>query len=142
VAGGHVESGEKLYEALVRELREETQWELDEVMGLATAFDWADGDRILREYDFVVTVKGNFEAVLEEGKAIEGMWVGKDETAAVAEHGNDKMLAIFEAGFSLIDSLQPALPTHVGRVMGPDVAGSARRVIEKGSGQKSVHESS
>ncbi|MCV9964250.1 NUDIX domain-containing protein [Pararhizobium sp. BT-229] len=105
VAGGHVENGEKMYEALVREFREETQWELDEVLGLATAFDWANGDRIMREYDFVVTVKGNFEAVLEEGKAIERKWVGKNETAAVAEHGNDKMRAIFEAGFSLLSAI-------------------------------------
>lgn len=104
VAGGHVESGESMYEALVRELREETQWELDEVLGLATAFDWANGDRVMREYDFVVTVKGHSEAVLEEGKAIEGKWVAEDETAAVAEHGNHKMRAIFEAGFSLLSA--------------------------------------
>lgn len=106
VAGGHVESGEELYEALVRELREETQWELDEVLGLANVFDWTIGDRIMREYDFVVTVKGNTAAVLEEGKAIEGKWISRDETVMVAEHGNHKMQAIFDAGFSVVDGLR------------------------------------
>lgn len=102
VAGGRVESGEGLHQALVRELREETQWDLDEVLGLATVFDWTDGERVMREYDFVVTVKGNFEAVLEEGKAIEGKWISRSETAVVAEYGNDKMQEIFDAGFCLV----------------------------------------
>jgi 8-oxo-dGTP pyrophosphatase MutT (NUDIX family) len=107
VPGGHVERGEKLYGALVRELREETQWELDEVLGLATAFNWTDGERPLREYDFLVTVKGNCDAVLEQGKAIEGTWVARNETALVAEHGNHKMREIFDAGFALFDGLNP-----------------------------------
>jgi 8-oxo-dGTP pyrophosphatase MutT (NUDIX family) len=106
VPGGHVESGETLYEALVRELLEETGWRLDEVLGLATGFDWANGDHPMREYDFVVTVKGNSAAVLEEGKAIEGTWVSRNETALVAEHGNHKMREIFDAGFALIASLK------------------------------------
>lgn len=99
--GGHVEPGETLHEALARELGEETLWELDDVLGLATAFDWPDNANV-REYDFVVTVKGHSDAVLEQGKAIEGKWIGKHEAALVAEHDNAKMGEIFTAGFALL----------------------------------------
>jgi 8-oxo-dGTP diphosphatase len=103
VAGGSVEIGEKLLDALGRELREETEWELDEVLGLATVFDWKIDDRVVREFDFVVTVKGNSEAVLEQGKAVEGKWIAKNDTALVAEHGNHKMKEIFDAGFAVVE---------------------------------------
>jgi hypothetical protein len=105
VAGGSVEAGEGLHEALVRELKEETGWELDEVLGLASVFDWDANGRAVREYDFVVTVKGSSEAVLEVGKAVEGVWVGPHETALVAENGNDKMKEIFDAGFAVLSEL-------------------------------------
>lgn len=105
VAGGSVEAGEGLLDALVREIREETQWELDEVLGLATVFDWQADGRAVREFDFVVTVKGRSEAVLEEGKAVERKWVGRSDTALVAENGNHKMKEIFDAGFAVLDSL-------------------------------------
>lgn len=102
VAGGHVDAGEGLYEALVRELREETGWELDKVLALAMAFDWPKGDVAIREYDFLVTVKGDGEAVLEEGKAVEGRWIAAEDTEVLEENkaeGDFGMRRVFEAGF-------------------------------------------
>jgi 8-oxo-dGTP pyrophosphatase MutT (NUDIX family) len=104
VAGGTVEVGEGLLDALVREI-EETGWELDEVIGLASVFDWQALGRAVREFDFVVTVKGYSEAVLEVGKAVDHKWVARNDTALVAENGNHKMKEIFDAGFAVLERL-------------------------------------
>jgi len=104
--GGHVEMGEGLLEALGREVLEETGWEIDEVIALATEFDWVIDGRTMREFDLVVTVKGQEEAILEAGKAIEGRWISRDETEIVADRGNHKMREIFDAGFSALDRLR------------------------------------
>lgn len=80
IAGGHVESGESLYEALRREIQEETGWELQRLLAVVDIFEWPSGDQTMREFDFLVEVTGDLNhAVLEAGKFTEYRWIGLDE---------------------------------------------------------------
>jgi 8-oxo-dGTP pyrophosphatase MutT (NUDIX family) len=76
VIGGHVEQAETLREALAREIREETSWTLDRVIRCVHQFDWVAAGVPRREYDFLVTIKGDLDRpVLETGKHDEFSWV-------------------------------------------------------------------
>ena len=80
IVGGHVEVGEKLLEALAREVREETGWVLRRVVrGLGVGTWEADG--VLRHSaDFVVEVDGDLERpALEWDKHPRFAWVGADD---------------------------------------------------------------
>ncbi len=118
VAGGHVEDGEGLYDALFREVQEETGWEVDEVLGLAKVFEWPKGDKVMREYDFLVTVKGRAEPQLEAGKVCGMRWIAEYEAEILDENcaeGDYGMRLIFEAGFVAMRKLGIAVADEKGR---------------------------
>ena len=81
IIGGHVEPGETVSDALVREIREETGWELAQIITLFHVWEWADeqtGTR--REFDFIVEVAGDLDhPQLEYGKHTAFRWVGRDD---------------------------------------------------------------
>jgi len=113
--GGHVEDGETPYEALARELAEETGWELDRVLGLRKVVDWevpgANGPRRKREFVLAVTIRSGWDTPrLEADKVTEGRWFGPDDLPVLAEgRGSDTYVHdLVAAEFALASSAQGA----------------------------------
>lgn len=93
-----MESGEGLFEALAREITEETGWSLARVRRLVIVMNWevaadnaetprAPGVRRYREFDFLVDASGDLSRPrLEEGKHIEFRWIGPDDVGLLREN--------------------------------------------------------
>jgi len=91
IAGGHVEPGETLFEALAREIEEETGWQLVEIKRVVDIIDWEeeiDGQtRKNREFDFLVAVRGDLDQPqIEQEKFTEFRWVGKADLEILQEN--------------------------------------------------------
>lgn len=99
IAGGHVEQGESLYEALAREVEEETGWKLVEIRDLVKVFDWEDeqnGRTVQnREFDFSVRVIGDLNRPrIEAAKFSEFRWVDRESLDLLLENraGGDTVI--------------------------------------------------
>lgn len=91
IAGGHVERGETLFEALAREVEEETGWNLVKVVKLVDSFDWdiEVSGKISknREFDFTVEVSGDLShPQIEQDKFTQSCWVGESELGILKEN--------------------------------------------------------
>ena len=96
IAGGHVEAGETLREALAREVEEETGWQFTGLGPLLDTLEWeAEGTGRL-EFDFLVEVEGDLEyPELEETKVCEYRWLGKGELEVLKKNRPVEDLAVF-----------------------------------------------
>ena len=88
--GGRVEEAETFYEALSREIREETGWSLARVLALVNILDWEvekNGQTVRhRQFDFVVQVNGDLANPITEVSFLEGRWVGLDSAIILTEN--------------------------------------------------------
>jgi 8-oxo-dGTP pyrophosphatase MutT (NUDIX family) len=78
IVGGHVEPDETPFEALVREVAEETGWRLASVGRVVAVFDWtAEHDGVpRREIDVLATVTGDLDhPKIERGAFTEARWL-------------------------------------------------------------------
>jgi len=94
--GGHLDEGESIYSSFVREVKEETNWDVSEVMAFIGSQEWQvplesrkEGDnphKII--YQFLIKVSNAPELILENGKAVEGRWVGSDDLSSLKDDEN------------------------------------------------------
>ncbi|HRF48576.1 MAG TPA: NUDIX domain-containing protein [Anaerolineales bacterium] len=111
VAGGHVEPGESLQQALAREVHEETGWRLERVLHLVDAYDWDDSwstdGRPRREADFIVTVSGDlFNPRIETDKFSTWRWIGPDDLGVLGENrapGDDFIIQLVARGLAWLN---------------------------------------
>ncbi|WP_369204322.1 NUDIX domain-containing protein [Streptomyces sp. PU-14G] len=87
VVGGAVEEGEGRYEALRREIEEETGWSLRRILAELAREHWTHGGVEHVETDYLVEVDGDLTAPrLERDKHTDFAWVGAGELALLDEN--------------------------------------------------------
>jgi len=87
VVGGHLEPGETSEEAMRREVREETGWQVTIVLGSLgeVSYDGDDGRPRIEE-DFLVRVDGDLSRPrLEEGRHTEFRWIEEGDLDVVVD---------------------------------------------------------
>ena len=90
IVGGHIEAGETLEEALAREIKEETGWELRHVSVQIADWEWEHDGVVRRELDYLVEVRGDLAAPqLEPGKHDAWAWVGADNLELLMDGRTD-----------------------------------------------------
>lgn len=102
IVGGHVEPGESVDEALRREVREETGWELTIVLGPVHELSYRGDDGIDRvEEDFLVRVEGDLDRPSRtSAEHTEFRWLGPQEIDELDRAPGDELLRrTLTAGF-------------------------------------------
>jgi 8-oxo-dGTP diphosphatase len=110
VVGGHLEPGESYEDALRREVREETGWEVAFVLGSLgeTPYLGDDGQPRVEE-DFLVRVDGDLSRPrLEAGKHTAFRWIGASDLdgLGLTDREGDRLIReLLVMGFAALHSL-------------------------------------
>lgn len=107
IVGGHLEPGESVEDALHREVRKETGWQVSHLLGLVGEYAYPGNDGIERlETAFLVRVDGDLSRPRPEaGKHTEFRWLAEHEIAVLDEHrdvDDDLIRRIAEDGFAAL----------------------------------------
>jgi len=87
LAGGHVDPGETVEDALSREVFEETGWTVDQVCAELSPKAWQAEDGPRHERQFILTVSGDLTApVLETGKVDAWCWIDQDNLSTLKQN--------------------------------------------------------
>ena len=100
--GGHVDPGEKIDEALAREIKEESRMELVEVLAFTHHFKWAEDPNIIN-LQFLCRAAGRFKP--EEGKVTETKWVKSDELSSLEPNISSEMKEGLIKSFSELEKM-------------------------------------
>ncbi|WDZ85900.1 NUDIX hydrolase [Micromonospora cathayae] len=110
IAGGHLEPGEEVEDALRREVAEETGWTVSHVLAVVGEYRYTGDDGLERvETDFLVRVDGDLDRPrLEPGKHTEFRWLAEPDIDVLDEHRdvNDGLIRrIAEDAFAALRSI-------------------------------------
>ncbi len=103
--GGHLEKNESVEECIKRELFEETNMQLVNIITQVHEFQWSHDDTQVLDKVYLITAKGNFR--LEEGKAIAARWITRNEATLLLKHG-ETTSGMYEAALKAFDFLDEA----------------------------------
>lgn len=129
LVGGHVENGDNIFNTIIKELKEETDWDLENVAKYLGNFIWTpekDGTDLNKiSYYFEVKVKDG-EPKLEEGKADKFEWINDNNLDLLLENediGGDYVYKI----------VKKHLEKDVNRVNLPTI--TIYRIVNESTGQ-------
>ncbi len=95
VVGGHLEKGENIISTLSREIKEETSWQLEKILGHFYTFDWQAQAQEKREFAFLLIVSGDLKKpILEKDKHSEFLWLASNQLEILKDKPDD--LYIYE----------------------------------------------
>lgn len=87
LAGGHVDPGETVEDALSREVFEETGWTVVQVRAELSPKIWQAKDGPRHERQFIVTVSGDLTAPdLENGKVDAWRWIDRENLSTLKQN--------------------------------------------------------
>lgn len=80
---GNMENGENIYDALVREVKEETNLDIESVTSYINSFDYISGSgKKARQFNFAVTVKSTDDVKLTEHDSYKWMSIAEARNSA------------------------------------------------------------
>lgn len=108
--GGKVERGERLEEALAREVREETGWHLLSVDALITITDWAledaTGMQRVRQFDFLArTTRRSTTPTIDAAHFTDYRWLAPNALSMLTEGrqlGDDVIINVIRRAFGML----------------------------------------
>lgn len=90
---GNMESGETIYETLIREVKEETNLDIEKVTSYINSFDYVSGSgKKARQFNFAVTVKSTDTIKLTEHDSYK--WLSIDEARKNAKITDEVKFAL------------------------------------------------